>query len=241
MYDPLTARWNRTDPYYQFHSPYMAMGNNPVIYVDSDGRWVHIVAGAVIGAGAAIVKMALEPGDIDWTSGRTWAKIGTGAVTGAAIAAMPVSAIGVIGAGTTAFVGDVADQGIDVHYGYKQTIDLKQAAVSGVVTAVTAGVGGALSQNLVKHGREVFHATGKVPWYRLYPNLNAAAVNSTFDVTRFIIENRVPIFDEFSLFNYNFNEGDNLVRGVTPWGYEYAVPRGKTVTLPEIVVTPDDN
>ena len=211
MYDPVIGRWSTKDPYFQFHSPYLAMGNNPILYQDSDGRWVQIAVGAVIGGAAAAIKLALEPGDIDWTSGRTWGKIGTGALTGATIAAVPVSVLGVAGAGTAAVVGDVADQAIDVHYGYKQAINLKQAATSGVVTAATAGIGGVVSQNLVKHGREVLHATGKVPWYRFYPNLNAAAVNSTFDVSRFLIENRDPLlFDSFLNFHFSTPNAETL-------------------------------
>ena len=41
MYDPQTARWLTQDPLaekYYPHSPYSFSGNNPVLYVDSDGR-----------------------------------------------------------------------------------------------------------------------------------------------------------------------------------------------------------
>ncbi len=37
MYNPSLGRWNGTDPYYQHHSPYLAMANNPVSFVDPDG------------------------------------------------------------------------------------------------------------------------------------------------------------------------------------------------------------
>lgn len=39
MYNPKIARWFNTDPYDQYFSPYMAMGNNPVSGVDPDGGW----------------------------------------------------------------------------------------------------------------------------------------------------------------------------------------------------------
>jgi len=209
QYNPVTARWFSSDPYFQFPSPYMAMGNNPILYQDDDGRWVHIAAGAIIGGGAAIIKLALEPGDIDWTSGRTWGKIGTGAATGALIAAMPISALGVAGAGTVAASGDIVDQVIDVHYGHRKVIDLKRAAVNGLVTSATAGLGGVISQKLVKSGRDVFHATGKVPWYRHFPNLNTAAVNSMFDVSRFIYDNKNDLYNGYSLLN--FHETQNFI------------------------------
>jgi hypothetical protein len=161
------------------------------------GGFIHIVAGAIIGGGAALIKMALEPGDIDWKSGRTWSKIGAGMVTGAAVSAMPVSLLGVAGAGGVAALGDVVDQGIDVKHGLQESINFKKAAGNGLVTALTAGIGGAISKGLIKHGRDVLHASGIVPWYRIYPNLNAAVVNSTFDVLRFVIENNGTFFNKF--------------------------------------------
>ena len=37
MLDTRIARWLSPDPYRQFHSPYIAMGNNPITYTDPDG------------------------------------------------------------------------------------------------------------------------------------------------------------------------------------------------------------
>jgi hypothetical protein len=37
MYAPVIGRWMSTDPYGQFYSPYLGMGNNPVIGIDPDG------------------------------------------------------------------------------------------------------------------------------------------------------------------------------------------------------------
>lgn len=37
MYDPVIGRWMTTDPYGQYHSPYVGMGNDPVNGVDPDG------------------------------------------------------------------------------------------------------------------------------------------------------------------------------------------------------------
>ncbi|MCA6435100.1 MAG: hypothetical protein IM592_01370 [Bacteroidetes bacterium] len=41
MYNQDIARWFAPDPYAQFVSPYVAMGNNPVSGVDPDGGWVN--------------------------------------------------------------------------------------------------------------------------------------------------------------------------------------------------------
>ncbi len=40
MYDPVVGRWLSIDKYRQFASPYMGMGNNPIIGIDPDGGWV---------------------------------------------------------------------------------------------------------------------------------------------------------------------------------------------------------
>jgi hypothetical protein len=37
MYDGRVGRWMTTDPYSQYHSPYLAMGNNPIGNIDPDG------------------------------------------------------------------------------------------------------------------------------------------------------------------------------------------------------------
>ena len=37
LYNPRLGRWMSPDPYNQHHSPYLAMGNNPILKVDPDG------------------------------------------------------------------------------------------------------------------------------------------------------------------------------------------------------------
>ena len=38
QYDPVIGRWTSTDPAREFASPYVGMGNNPILYSDPDGR-----------------------------------------------------------------------------------------------------------------------------------------------------------------------------------------------------------
>jgi RHS repeat-associated protein len=40
FYDPQLGRWFTPDPAEQFSNPYLAMGNNPVMYVYPDGEWI---------------------------------------------------------------------------------------------------------------------------------------------------------------------------------------------------------
>jgi hypothetical protein len=68
QYDTLTnytmMRWLSPDPYGQFSSPYMGMGNAPHMSADPDGGWSWIMAGAgfAVGAGAAL----LTGNEDDW-------------------------------------------------------------------------------------------------------------------------------------------------------------------------------
>ncbi|MAS87455.1 MAG: hypothetical protein CMH30_05710, partial [Micavibrio sp.] len=54
LWDSRLARWTSTDPYGQYASPYLGMGNNPISGVDPDGGlaagWTSLI-GAGVGAG----------------------------------------------------------------------------------------------------------------------------------------------------------------------------------------------
>lgn len=68
QYDPVIARWSCPDPYGQFDSPYISMGNNPVINTDPDG-----------GLSVSSIKMAyysvIRSGAIGWTQYKIDSKI----------------------------------------------------------------------------------------------------------------------------------------------------------------------
>jgi len=50
QYDPALGRFLAVDPAGQFSNPYLGMGNNPVVGVDPDGKWVNYVLGGVVRA-----------------------------------------------------------------------------------------------------------------------------------------------------------------------------------------------
>jgi hypothetical protein len=56
------ARWLSADPYGQFSSPYIGMGNNPVVQIDADGGWSWV--GSAIGTLAG-VGVSFATGDQD--------------------------------------------------------------------------------------------------------------------------------------------------------------------------------
>lgn len=49
-YDPQIGRWTTADPYDQFASQYIGMGNDPVNHVDPDGGWSEGAMGGLVGA-----------------------------------------------------------------------------------------------------------------------------------------------------------------------------------------------
>jgi RHS repeat-associated protein len=101
MYDAAVGRWFNTDPQNQFHSPYLAMANNPVMVVDPDGElawFVPIIAGAVIGgASTAIQNPRADFGDI-------LGGAGLGAAQGAFTSGIGTAASGISNLGAQALV-----------------------------------------------------------------------------------------------------------------------------------------
>ncbi|MFN8863914.1 MAG: RHS repeat-associated core domain-containing protein [Flavobacteriales bacterium] len=98
MYDPATATWSVPDPAEQFSNPYLAMGNNPVIGVDPDGQWVHILVGAVVGA---VVNTVVHWDEITAGGQFNWEEFGKAAGLGAAAGAVTALTAG----GLTAVAG----------------------------------------------------------------------------------------------------------------------------------------
>lgn len=74
QYDAALGRWLAIDPAEQFASPYLAMGNNPVLGIDRDGRFWHLVVGAAIGG---VINLAFNINNLKGDN--IWQKIGSGA------------------------------------------------------------------------------------------------------------------------------------------------------------------
>ena len=106
MYDPAIGRWNVMDPASQFSNPYLAMGNNPMVYIDPDGEWVHIVVGAAIGG---VVNTITHWDEV--AKGGFWEGVkafGVGAVAGGLGAATGGAAAGALGLSTASVGGGIA-------------------------------------------------------------------------------------------------------------------------------------
>ncbi|MFC4230621.1 RHS repeat-associated core domain-containing protein [Parasediminibacterium paludis] len=118
MYDQQIGRWNQIDPLsesYDDLSPYHSCGNNPIKYVDHDGRFFGTIIGAVVGAVIGGVKAAVHHENI-------LKGIGKGAVSGAVAGAIVDLTVATAGTGTVALVaagalsgagGSIVDQALD--------------------------------------------------------------------------------------------------------------------------------
>ncbi|TRX51856.1 hypothetical protein FNH22_23160 [Fulvivirga sp. M361] len=110
QYDPVIGRWTTIDPDGQFDSPYLAYANNPIIFVDPDGRFVGTIIGGVVGG--------FSDGEWNWNNALKGALVG-------AVADATFTAI-ILSAGTaTPFVVPVA----------AQTVVLAGAAAGAMATA----------------------------------------------------------------------------------------------------------
>ncbi len=125
--------WFAPDPAEQFSNPYLAMGNNPVMYVDPDGEFILpalIIAGFIAGSmGTAAIA---DNRGID-ISGRD---ILLGGFKGAAIGAMVASGVGAVAAKTVASKA-VAAETVATKVVSQKALMAKAGLKSGTINAVS--------------------------------------------------------------------------------------------------------
>jgi len=113
IYDPMLGRFFSPDPYVQLpgyagsYNRYTYCWNNPLIYTDPDGEWIHLVVGAVIGGTINVI--------VNWKSidGNFWKGVGyfgVGAAAGALGAGVGAGVSSAIAGGSfgAGFVGSSA-------------------------------------------------------------------------------------------------------------------------------------
>ena len=174
-YDPATRRFINADVYNSTDSSdavscnmFAYCGNNPTSRSDETGDFWNFIVGAVVGAVVNAVSTAVDAvkeGGLDALSdGKTWAKIGVSAATGAINGAVAASGLGMfaqagISAATSA-VGDIANQWIDT--GSLKKVNYARALhnglVAGGVSVVGSITGGLLSSTKMSQGNELVSA-----------------------------------------------------------------------------------
>ena len=134
--DPQLGRWFAPDPAEQFHNPYLAMGNNPVMYVDPNGEFVWAIPIA-IGAAMNVV------GNWDHISnaGNFWDGVGLAAGY-AGVGALQGAATLICGRGGFALGGAIGGLGNGLIQGQSGAALAQSAAVG----AAAGLFGGAVAQ-----------------------------------------------------------------------------------------------
>ncbi|EOR96767.1 hypothetical protein ADIARSV_0030 [Arcticibacter svalbardensis MN12-7] len=171
MYDPATGRWNAPDPARQFifESPYATLGNNPLIYVDPDGRFIHIFVGAVIGAainvavhvvqGRTSVRDIVAAAIIGGGAGALGAATGGASLVGTGLGAASVGG-GALAGFTGAFASStVQSLGNAIWFG--DAIDGHSIAVNSLLGGVTGGLAGGVANKIFAKGTNFW--SGKLP------------------------------------------------------------------------------
>ncbi|WP_245189770.1 RHS repeat-associated core domain-containing protein [Lunatimonas salinarum] len=112
QYDAALGRWFGVDPQNQFASPYLAMGNNPVMMVDPDGEiaFLAIAIGAALAGAGYTASVGFSKGGFEnWNWGQFGKSLAIGAVSGAATAGIG-SAVGGFGGTAGSFGGKVLNE-----------------------------------------------------------------------------------------------------------------------------------
>ncbi|UOY08645.1 RHS repeat-associated core domain-containing protein [Muricauda sp. SCSIO 64092] len=149
MYDPALGRWMATDPQNQFGSPYLALGNNPIRFIDPDGEL--IIESIVLGAFLNVATQDMA-GNIS-NFGEFAKSAIIGAAAGAAGQIVPVGGAtsglinGFSGGFTSGFLGTIVNGGT-----------FNDAFNAGINSGLFAGLinGGLSGLNAVAEGRDFF-------------------------------------------------------------------------------------
>jgi RHS repeat-associated protein len=233
MYDPKTGRWMIPDPARQFWSPYLAMGNNPPNVIDMDGDVAWFVPG-IVGGVVAIgfnINAQLQDGTFDLTSGKTWARMGVAGGTGFGLAYTPGGWVGIATAGVASGTSNVLDQAIK--NGGFNNIDKTEVAASTIGGTIGYKTGSVIGEH-IKPGT----MAGSLLINNFSVNFRDEAVKNAIRSATAAAGGMAGGYSGMWLNNlFNFEFGDNMIRGVTPWGHSYCVKPGEVVNLPEIVIT----
>jgi len=219
--------------------------NNPLMYTDPDGEWVHLVIGAVVGGmmnwmmnGAEFTWKGLGYFGIGAAAGLLGAGIGAGissAVVGGSFGAGFIGSSAALtstgfAAGMASGLGAGASSGFvlgagnswlgDNGFGQGLLDGFKGGVIGGITGGITGGIMGGL--DAASRGRDFW--TGSFKQYDLTPNYIASADGSMiFDQYSFPDNATVANMDKYNVY-YKPEEG--------PYGIDNVVKPGKYIDKP---------
>ncbi|MDQ3396139.1 MAG: hypothetical protein M3512_18795, partial [Bacteroidota bacterium] len=169
QYDAAVGRWFGVDPQGQFASPYVGMGNNPVMMVDPDGElaFLAVVGIVAVVSGGINLGIAASQGKVNnfWDGAYYFgvgAAVGAGATIGGAALAPVI--------GTGAIAGGILGAGSGFTLGFANTAydtkgDWKASFLDAGRGALIGGIGGALIGGTIAgvKGNNIWTGAPKVP------------------------------------------------------------------------------
>ena len=181
LYDPILGRFLSPDPYVvddtysQDYNRYTYARNNPLIYADETGEWVHLVIGAIIGGTANVIA--------NWKKidGNFWKGLGYFGV-GAAAGALGAG----VGAGVSSMLPVSGSVSGGFAVGFWGTTAATTATSSFVAGAAIGGAAGFSSGfttgfgNSLLGGDNFGKALGQGGLFGLYGGLSGAAAGGLF-------------------------------------------------------------
>lgn len=132
LWDGRIGRWLSPDPYGQYSSPYLGMGNNPINGVDINGGIFvpGVIVGGILGGAISAGSQYLATGKIDWST--VAVDTAAGAIVG--------SGVGLVGGALVASGASIIDTGINKGFGKINGGDVGNAVFSGGVSLLTGGL-----------------------------------------------------------------------------------------------------
>jgi RHS repeat-associated protein len=217
-YSPVLCRWITEDPIRESGglNLYAAFGNNPVNFVDPDGRWVNFAVGFIVGGGLDLASQLLIEGrsfsELNGASilasGAAGA-LGVGLATGVSKIAANIAARSLLNGIGSAGIGYGAKAAQNIATGKRWDCDTGKAALlSGALGAVGSLTGDALQRgvdslsqasefaNALSNGSQLFRLN-EAPYL-----LPGEAVSSTVGVKigtagGLGVSNMAPVFQYF--------------------------------------------
>jgi RHS repeat-associated protein len=236
MYDPMLGRFLSPDPYVQApefsqsYNRYSYCLNNPLIFTDPDGEWIHILIGAIIGGAINLTVKAIQGKVHNFGDGL--AAFGIGAVAGAVGAATGGTAFlaaggGAAGAGGfaagaisgmvgSAFSTPILSMGNSIYFGDPMITPGQ------MLTGIAAGglIGGSVNGiTALANGRTFMNGTLKPPppstVRPTLPSLNSSKPELNTDGMRAEIKTAVPdnqsaVYKDTYLHKVSGNDGQHV-------------------------------
>ena len=161
-YDADTCRFISADEYTDTDTGYLGYNmfaycnNNPILASDPDGRWFHLVIGAVVGAAVGALSAAIQ--------GKSGAEIAVAAVAGGASGLLTASGAGmaaqVIGGALISAGESYFSQGVSKGFDKIDRGEIIGDAVIGGISGLTGGIGKDTHNHLMKQWGNVVKRVG---------------------------------------------------------------------------------